>query len=275
MKKAALIFWLALIWAAMSWAQALQAVPPLSAHVIDQTGTLNAAQVKSLEDKLMALEQAKGTQIAVLMVGTTQPEDIASYANRVGNTWKIGRKEVGDGVLVVVAKNDRKVRIEVAKALEGAIPDLAAKQVIDEAITPNFRKGDFAAGLSAAIDQLVARVNGEALPPPKQADARKGASGFNWTDLAVFLFVAVPIMGRVLRGMMGRNLGAVVTGGAAGVIAMVLTSSLVIAGLAGLVALFVALISGGLAGVSSAGRGGWGGGPWTGGSGGSGAGFRS
>ena len=120
--------------------QGVLPVPPLSALVVDQTGTLDAIQLKGLEDKLMAFEQKKGTQIAILMVPTTQPEDIASYANRVGNDWKIGRKDVGDGVLLVVAKDDRKVRIEVAKTLEGAIPDLAAKQIIDDAITPNFRK---------------------------------------------------------------------------------------------------------------------------------------
>ena len=116
----------------------------------------------------MAFEQTKGTQIAILMVPTTQPEDIASYANRVGNAWKIGRKGMGDGVLLVVAKDDRKVRIEVAKTLEGAIPDLAAKQIIDEAITPNFRKGDFAGGLHAGVDQLIARITGEALPAPER-----------------------------------------------------------------------------------------------------------
>ena len=119
-------------------AQDVLPVPPLTARVVDQTGTLDAIQRKGLEDKLLAFEQTKGTQIAMLMVPTTQPEDIASYANRVANAWKIGRKDVGDGVLLVVAKDDRKVRIEVAKTLEGAIPDLAAKQIIDDAITPDF-----------------------------------------------------------------------------------------------------------------------------------------
>ncbi len=123
-----LLFLAALLWSALALRRrACQPVPALTAHVIDQTGTLDAIQLKGLEDKLMAFEQAKGTQIAILMVATTQPEDIASYANRVGNAWKIGRKGVGDGVLVVVAKNDRKIRIEVAKTLEGAMPDLAAK----------------------------------------------------------------------------------------------------------------------------------------------------
>jgi uncharacterized protein len=115
-------------------------VPALTARVIDQTGTLDAIQRKGLDDKLAAFEQKKGSQIVVLMVPTTQPEDIASYANRVGNAWKIGRKDVGDGILVIVAKDDRKMRIEVAKTLEGAVPDLAAKQIIDEAMKPRFRR---------------------------------------------------------------------------------------------------------------------------------------
>src|SRR5206468_7947818 len=112
----------------------LQPIPPLTAHVIDRTGTLDAIQEKGLEDKLSAFEQSKGTQIAVLMVATTHPEDDASYANRVANAWKIGRKGVGDGVLIVVAKDDHKVRVEVAKTLEGAVPDLAAKRVIEDAM---------------------------------------------------------------------------------------------------------------------------------------------
>jgi len=173
-------------------AQGVLPVPELSARVVDQTATLDAIQRKGLEDKLAAFEQQKGTQIVVLVVPTTQPEDIASYANRVGNSWKIGRKEVGDGILVIVAKNDRKVRIEVAKTLEGAVPDLAAKQIIDEAITPRFRQGDFAGGLNGAADRLIARVTGEALPAPAQReDRRSEASGFDWFDLAIFLFFAV------------------------------------------------------------------------------------
>ena len=252
-------------------AQGVLPVPPLTAHIIDQTGTLDAVQIKGLEDKLMAFEQAKGTQIAILMVPTTLPEDISSYANRVGNAWKIGRKEVGDGVLVVVAKDDRKVRIEVAKTLEGAIPDLAAKQVIDDAITPNFRKGDFAAGLHAAVDQLSARITGEALPAPKQPSGqRKGEQGFDWMSVAIFLFIGVSVVGGILRGVLGRKLGSFVTGGGAGAIAMFLTSSLVVAGIAGLIAFLFSLISGAAGGMGSRRRGGWGGpvvGGWGGGGG--------
>jgi uncharacterized protein len=252
-----------------AWAQGLQPIPPLTAHVIDQTGTLDAIQIKGLEDKLMAFEQAKGAQIAILIVATTQPEDDASFANRVGNAWKIGRKGVGDGVLVVVAKNDRKIRIEVAKTLEGAIPDLAAKRIIDEAITPEFRKGDYAAGLRAGVDQMIARINGEALPEPeRRAPARQGMAGFDWTDLAIFLFIGVPIAGGILRGIFGRKLGALVTGGGVGAIAMFVTSSLVIAGVAGFIALLFALLSGGLGAMGGTRRSGRGGGPFIGGWGG-------
>ncbi|HMA06532.1 MAG TPA: TPM domain-containing protein [Ramlibacter sp.] len=266
---------LLLMAAAAAWAQGVLPVPPLTARVIDQTGTLDAIQLKGLEDKLAALEQAKGAQIAVLMVPTTQPEDIASYANRVGNDWKIGRKGVGDGVLVIVAKNDRKVRIEVAKTLEGAIPDLAAKQIIDEAITPNFRKGDFAGGLQAAADQLIARINGEALPPPKQSQSqssRAGEGGFDWMHLAIFLFFAVPIVGGLLRGVLGRKLGSLVTGVGIGAIALVITSSLIVAAIAAVVALLFSMLSGSGPGLGTPGRGGWGAGPWIGGGGGGGGG---
>lgn len=252
-------------------AQDLQPVPPLTAHVVDQTQTLDAIQLKGLEDKLTAFEQAKGTQIAILMVATSQPEDIASYANRVGNAWKIGRMGVGDGVLLVVAKNDRKVRIEVAKTLEGAIPDLAAKHIIDEAITPNFRRGDFAGGLQAAADQIIARVTGEPLPAPKPPVAQRGGGeGFDWMDLAIILFIAVPLAGRVLNGILGRKLGAMTTGVGVGAIALLVTSSIVVAVIAALVALIFSMVSGAAPGLGSRHMGGWGAGPWIGGGGGGG-----
>ena len=165
----------------------------------------------------------------------------------MGNAWKIGRKGVGDGVLLVVAKDDRKVRIEVAKTLEGAIPDLAAKQIIDEAITPNFRKGDFAAGLQAAADQLIARINGEALPEPpssRTSARRGGGSGFDWMDLAIFLFFAVPIVGGVLRRMLGASSGSLALGGCTGAVAMVLdVEHRRSPAIAGVVALLFSLLS--------------------------------
>ena len=161
---------LALLGAAQ--AQDVLPVPALTARVIDQTGTLQAAETAALEAKLAAFETEAGTQIVLLLVPATAPEDIAAYAQRVGDSWKIGRREVGDGVLLVVAKDERRVRIEVAKTLEGAIPDLAARQIIDNAIRPAFRANDYAGGLEAAVDQLIARIKGEALPAPA---ARSGA----------------------------------------------------------------------------------------------------
>src|SRR5437868_14388480 len=266
-------------------AQGLLPVPALNARVIDQTGTLSAAQRSALDAKLQDFEQKKGSQIVVLMVATTQPEDIASYANRVGNAWKIGRKAVGDGILVVVAKDDRKMRIEVAKTLEGAEPDLAAAHIIDEAMKPRFRQNDFAGGLDAAADQLIARVNGEALP---EVDARggdfgdgPGSGGFNWQDLGIFLFAAVLVGGPIARRILGKIPGSLALGGLTGVVVMVLTSSLVIAVLAGLGALLFTLLSmafgagpaigrrggGGFGGGGFGGGGGWGGGSSSGGGG--------
>jgi uncharacterized protein len=258
---------------ALSLAQAQQAVPLLSARVLDSTATLDAAQMQQLESKLKSFEQSHGTQIVVLVVPGTQPEDIASYANRVANNWKIGRKDVGDGVLLIVAKNERKVRIEVAKTLEGAIPDLAAKRIIDEAITPRFKQGDFAGGLDAAVDQLMARVRGEALPTPAvEADH----AGFQWPDLAIFVFFAVPVVAAVTRSILGPKLGALATGGAIGALALVMTSSLLIAALAAFAALVFSLFSGlgrhsGWGSSHSGGSGGWS----SGSSGGGGGGFGS
>ena len=264
-------------------AQDLQTIPPLSARVIDTTGTLQAAQTQALEAKLATFEKARGAQIVILMVPTTLPEDITDYAQRVGDAWKIGRKDIGDGLLLVVAKNDRKVRIATTKTLEGALPDLATQQIITNAITPRFKQGDFAGGLDAAADQIMARISGENLPAPQTGNSDgRSKPGFQWTDMAVFLFFAVPIGARVLSGFMGRKLGAVVTGGGVGVLAWLFTSSLIIAGGAAVVALVFALFASlgslsGLGGVGSGGRrGGWGGGAGGfGGGGGGGGGFSS
>jgi len=243
-----------------AWAQGgVQPVPALTAHVMDGTGTLSAAQREALEAKLTAFEQSRGAQVVMLLVPTTQPEDIAAYAQRVGDSWKIGRKGVGDGLLLVVAKNDRKVRIETTKALEGAIPDLAARQVIDTAITPRFKQGDFAGGLDAAADQLIALISGENLPAPEHSGSSGNNDGFEWTDLAVFLFFAVPIAGRIAAMVLGRKFGSLATGGVVGVLAWIFTSSLIVAGLAVLVGTVFALV----ASLGALGRGGRSSGGWT------------
>lgn len=265
-----------------AFAQGLLPVPTLTARVIDQTGTLDAAQRSGLETKLAAFEQRKGSQIVVLMVPTTQPEDIASYAQRVGDAWKIGRKDVGDGLLVIVAKDDRKMRIATAKALEGAVPDLAAVRIIDEEMKPRFRNNDFAGGLNAAVDRLIGLVDGEPLPEPSRNSGGSNSSGdFDWENLAIFLFVGVFVGAPIVRAILGKTLGSVVMGGGIGAVAFFLTTSTVIAVIAGLIALMVSLFSG-LAGFGGGrgggGGGGWtsgGGGGWSGGGGGGGGGFSS
>ncbi len=260
---------------ALSPALAQLAVPALTAHVVETTGTLNAQQVQQLESKLSAFEKSSGAQVVLLLVPTTQPEDIASYANRVANDWKIGRKDIGDGLLVIVAINDRTVRLEVAKTLEGAIPDLAAKRIIEQAITPRFKQGDFAGGLDAGADQIMALIKGEALPAPKAGNKQNQEGGFNWNEVAVLMFFAVPVMGSVARNILGSKLGAVATGGVVGVLALLLTSSFLIAGLGAIAALVFTLFS---TVARSSGRSGWGsggggsGGGFSGGSGGFGSG---
>ncbi|MCW7539540.1 TPM domain-containing protein [Aquabacterium sp. A7-Y] len=232
-------------------AQGLVPVPPLNARVTDQTGTLSSDQRAALEAKLARLETEHGSQLAILMVRTTAPEDIAAYAFRVADQWKIGRREVGDGVLLVVAKNDRRVRIEVARALEGAIPDLAARRVIDQVITPAFKAGDFAGGLNAGVDRLAALIAGENLPAPSRAPAGSGGQpGTQWFDLAIFLFAGAPIIGAVLSGIFGRKLGSLGTGLAVGGLSWWFTASLVVAGIAALAALVLMLVMGVGGGIS-------------------------
>jgi uncharacterized protein len=270
-------------------AQGVLPIPPLTARVMDQTGTLDAAQQAALEAKLAAFEAQAGPQIVVLLVPTTAPEDIASYAQRLGERYKIGRREVGDGLLVVVAKNDRKIWIAPAKALEGAVPDLAARQIVQNTITPAFKQGDFAGGLSAGVDALIARIKGENLPAPQARPQGGGADeGIGIQELLMFFFIGVPIIGSVLTGMFGRKFGSLLTSGAAGGMAWMFTSSMLLAIGAGVVALLVV----GLFGIGSALRGAtrgrsgpviWGGGPggfgggsgFGGGGGGGGGGFSS
>ena len=178
---------LVLLLGSPAWAQDLQPVPALNGRVVDLAGLLSSAERAGLEKKLADFESQSGSQIVVLTLRSTAPEDIASYAQRVGDAWKIGRRKVGDGLLVVVAKDDRRVWIAPAKALEGAVPDLAAKKIIDRSITPAFKKGDYAAGLDAGVDGLIARIRGEDLPAPRTLDS----SAISWENLSLFFFVGV------------------------------------------------------------------------------------
>lgn len=255
-----------------AWAQALVPLPPLTARVVDQTGTLAAADVASLEQQLQTFEQQRGTQIVVLVLPTTAPEDIADFTQRLGDAWKIGRREVGDGLLLVVALNDRRLRIAPAKALEGAVPDLAAQRIIDQVITPAFRQGDVAGGLRAGLSHLQARIEGEALPLPKagaQGGKPTGAAEVDWLNLAVLLLVALPAVAGVLRRVLGQRLGALGTGGVVGVLVWSMSGLFWLAGIAAMLGLMSALFMQALPSAAvrrSQGRGrggdfpGWGGG---------------
>jgi uncharacterized protein len=222
-------------------AQSVRPVPQLSSRVIDETGTLTAIQSEALASKLAALEKQTGAQLVVLIVETTTPEDIAVFAQRVGDTWKLGRKDVGDGLLLLVAKQDRKIRIEVAKTLEGAIPDLLASRVISQTIAPRFKQGDFVGGVDAGIDQLSGLIRGEQLPAP-QGDQRNG-SGFQWMDLAVFLFFASAIAGSMARRAFGTRLGSMLIGVTCGFVVFFVTKTWWLALLASFAGLVMTLIS--------------------------------
>lgn len=173
-----------LVWPSTLSAQDFVPVPSLSSRVTDLTGTLSATQKNQLEQRLAAFEEAKGAQIAVLLVPSTQPESIEQYSIRVVEEWKLGRADVDDGVLFLVAKNDRRMRIEVGYGLEGALPDITAKRIISDVVAPEFRSGDFAGGINAGVDGIIAAVQGEPLPEP---DHKGGSSvGSELANLAVF-----------------------------------------------------------------------------------------
>jgi uncharacterized protein len=230
------------------------AVPPV-ARVTDLTGTLSGAAVARIEAKLANLEAKKGSQLAVLVVPTTQPEEIEQYGIRVAEAWKLGRKGVDDGAILLVAKNDRRVRIEVGQGLEGALPDAIANRIITESITPHFRQGDYDGGVEAGIDKMISVVNGEPLPAPDKKWERRGGLGNALPLLLVVVFVA----SGVLRAIFGRLFGSVATGGLAGGIVWLLSHVIPIGIGAGVFAFLFALLTGGSRSGWSTGRG-WGGG---------------
>ncbi len=199
-------------------------VPPVKARVTDLTGTLNAQQKGELEARIAAYEARRGSQIAVLMLPTTKPEEIEQYSIRVAEAWKIGRKGIDDGLILVVAKNDRRLRIEVGYGLEGAIPDAVAKRVIEERITPRFRDGDFYGGVRDGVDQLIKLAEGEKLPPPSPR-ATVQRSDFPTVDKFDFIFYAIMfvfIAGAFLKAMLGRFLGSLAAAAGVGLLAWLL-----------------------------------------------------
>ena len=258
--------------APLSAALAQIALPPV-ARVTDLTGTLTVQQQGAISQTLAAFETRKGSQIAVVIVPTTEPEDIDAFGIRLADAWKLGRKGIDDGAILIVALNDHRMRFEIGQGLEGAVPDLAASRIIDEYLRPQFRAGDFYGGINAAVDRLIRLVDGEPLPAPQARQWQRSAGGLQHI-LPVLLILGL-VGGPILRQLFGRPIGAIATGGIAGFIAWLLVGVVGIAALAG-VAGFVLTLIGGLGGgrfIGGSGMGGFGGGGFGGGGFGGGGGF--
>lgn len=241
------------------------AIPALAARVTDLTNTLSAEQQSALESRLAQFEQQEGSQMAILLVPSTRPEAIEQYSIRVVDEWKLGRKGVDDGILILVAKNDREMRIEVGYGLEGVIPDAIANRIIEETMVPYFRQGDFYGGLSAAVEQLAGLVAGEPLPAPQARSASP------WEGMLPALLIGGLIVGAILRSIFGNFLGGAMNGGLIGFAVWILGGGLLVALVLAIIA-FVITLSGGLGAMHGMGRGTYGGGGF-GGSGGFGGGF--
>ena len=227
------------------------AVPPLSGRVVDQTATLSSGDIASLTQTLKNLETRKGSQVAVLIVPTTAPETIEQYSIRVAEAWKIGRKKIDDGALLVVAKNDRKLRIEVGYGLEGALNDVTAKRIIDEIITPKFRNGDLAGGISAGVDRIIGVIDGEPLPAP--APRQSSGSSHNFDPLNPFVLFAIFVVGAILRTTLGRLIGSVTTGSVVGVLAWFIAGSLAASVIVGVIAFIFTMFGDSIASSSGGG----------------------
>jgi uncharacterized protein len=268
----------------------LKPIPALSARVTDLTSTLSEAERASLDAKLTAFESTTGAQLAVLIVPSTQPEPIEAYSMRVADAWKIGRKGRDDGVLFLVAKDDRKLRLEVGYGLEGLVTDAIARRIIAEDVAPNFREGRYAAGIEAGVDRIVGIVAQGDLPPPEQRATRGRGPRLDFGTIAILALIVVPVVGGILKSIFGKLGGSTVGGGIAGAIAWFVFGSIAIAIGAAAVAWIVILLLGGVGSAMSGGRrgggvwipsgGGWGGGGlggggWSGGGGGFGGGGAS
>jgi uncharacterized protein len=263
--------WLALVVAALALAlvaagagaQAWEAgtdgllpIPPLTAHVTDLTQSLSVAEKQALDAKLADWEARTGNQLAVLIVPTTQPEPIEAYSIRVAEKWQVGRKGKDNGVLFLVAKNDKKMRIEVGYGLEGTLTDVTSRRIIAESVAPYFRDGKFAAGIEAGVNRIIAVVaDGKPLPPRQARSVQRGAGGFDFGTLLVILFIVVPLVGAVLRSIFGKLVGSTVGAGIIGAAAWFVVGSLVVAAIATIVGFIVMIFAG--AGAGIVGRGGW------------------
>ncbi|HJU23577.1 MAG TPA: YgcG family protein [Casimicrobiaceae bacterium] len=263
----------------------LAPIPKLIARVTDETNTLSASERQALETKLADWEQRSGNQLVVLIVPSTKPEPIESYSIRVAEAWKIGRKGQDNGAIFLIAKNDRKMRIEVGYGLEGVLTDVTSHRIIDETVAPLFRQNKFAEGINAGVDRII-QVVGTGAPLPAKAPARahSNGGGFDFGTLLIFLFVGVPIVGGILSRIFGRTLGSLVGGGAIGAAGWLIAGSIAIGVGVGLLTFLVMLLfsagSGLGGGIGRRGgmwipTGGWGGGGFGGGfsGGGGGGGF--
>jgi uncharacterized protein len=245
------------------------AVPPLTGRVVDKTATLSSSDIASLDQTLKDFEARKGSQVAVLIVPTTQPETIEQFSLRVAEAWKIGRKKIDDGAILVVAKDDRKLRIEVGYGLEGALTDVTAKRIIDEVITPKFRSGDFAGGISDGVNRILRVVDGEPLPAPAQRQQNSGLLS-NLDPFNPLLIFGVLFFGGIFRQIFGRLFGSLATGGLAAGLLWLIAASLALSAIGGLIVFLVAMLTDVMTSSGGPGRGGgWvssGGGGYSGGS---------
>ena len=237
-------FFLALLLCWASVAAAEVAVPPLTGRVVDLTGTLSSEEIATQSQRLKDLEQRKGSQVAVLIVPTTQPETIEQYSLRVAEAWKIGRRKIDDGALLVIAKNDRKLRIEVGYGLEGALTDVTARRIIDEDIAPKFKSGDFAGGVAAGITRIIGVIDGEPLPAPAPEASHEPDLGWinSIGEFAPFIIIGPILFGAALRALFGRLLGSAATGAIVGAFAWIAVGSLTLALVLAALAFVVAMI---------------------------------
>lgn len=288
---ARLLLWLVFACGAgLATAADLQAVPPLSGPFVDRAGMLSADQAAQLDGRLRQFSQAHGSQIAVLIVPTTQPESIEQYSIRVFDAWKLGRKEANDGILILVAAQDHKLRIDTGYGLEGAIPDAIAKRIVMEIIAPKLRAGDAYGGLLAGVEQIEKLIAGEHLPPPPQGRGQAGHGGQagegQFSQMLVMGIVAATIVGGVLSMILGRFFGSLATAGVVGAIAWVMSGSLLVMLASGVIVFLYVLVTGGRGGFGGmgglgggggfgGGGGGFGGGGWSGGGGSAGGGGAS
>jgi uncharacterized protein len=244
------------------------AVPTLSGRVVDLAGTLTAAERDDIAGRLQAFEQAKGAQIAVLLVPSIGPEPIEDFALRVTDSWKLGRAGVDDGVLFVIAKQERKIRIQTGRGVQGVLTDALSKRIIAERVSPLFRTGDFHGGILVGVESIMKAIEGEALPPPAQKAGKRVDAVSSYENFFWLVFFVVPVVGMVLRSILGRSLGAAFTSGATGLAAWLLFGSVIFGGLAALIA-FVLVLFAGAPGAGGRPGGGWMSGGWTHGGGGS------